>query len=222
MSDRISIRDLTAQLENGDGHSVSNAFSGKFEEERFRVLDEIKKLNQTDLTSGKTKTELSIDYRFYTTDHISINSIKSGWDKFAGNKPVYQDELNLDNLKHSDTNDKVPSVRQPVDIKKLTKAAEDGDGKAIESALNGKFQEERAVILHGLVDQNKADLAAGQTTATLDVSVGGAKLRAGEMTVTRELPTIHDYWMGGVQIYGETLDAATGNRTTLAKEDSHK
>ena len=54
MADRISIRDLTTQLENKDGHNVTAFFSGKFEEERFKDLDAIRQLNQQDRAAGKT------------------------------------------------------------------------------------------------------------------------------------------------------------------------
>jgi hypothetical protein len=222
MSERISLRDLTTQLEKGDGSSVSSAFSGKFEEERFRDLDAIRKLNQDDLKAGKTDTTLQIAHDFYYTDAISIRATKGGYDEFMGGKMVYQDNLSMTDLKHTDEKDKVPAVRQPVDVLALTKAAENGDGNAIETALSGKFQEERASILTDVEKQNTADLAAHKTDATLEISLADSKHNANKMSIRRVLPGAHDYWMGGVQIYSESLDPNTGKRETLAKFDDRK
>ncbi|MDR3614394.1 MAG: hypothetical protein P4L53_12595 [Candidatus Obscuribacterales bacterium] len=222
MSERISLRDLTTQLEKGDGSSVSNAFSGKFEEERFRDLDAISKLNQDDLKAGRTDTTLHITHDFYYKDTISIRATKGGFDEFMGGKMLYQDDLSMSDLKHTDINDKVPAVRQPVDVPKLAESAENGDGKAIETALSGKYQEERASILTDIEKQNKADLAAQKTNATLEISLAGSKHSANAMSISRVLAGAHDYWMGGVQIYGESLDPVNGKRVTLAKADERK
>jgi len=222
MSERISLRDLTTQLEKGDGSSVSSAFSGKFEEERFRDLDVIRKLNQDDLKAGKTDTTLQIAHDFYYKDTISIRATKSGYDEFMGGKMLYQDDLSMSDLKHTDANDKVPAVRQPVDTSKLAEAAENGDGKAIETALSGKYQEERASILMDVEKQNKADLEAHKTNATLEILLAGSKHSANTMSIRRVLPGSHDYWMGGTQIYSESLDPNTGERETLAKVDDRK
>ncbi|HEY9678453.1 MAG TPA: hypothetical protein V6C76_10620 [Drouetiella sp.] len=224
MSDRISLRDLTTQLEHGDGSSVTKAFSGKFEEERFKDLDIIRKLNQSDLAQGKTDTKLNIDNGFYYNDVISISAVnsKNNWDEFSGGKRLYSDSLSMSTLQHTDPNDKVPGVRHPVDIAKLTTAAENGDGKAIETALAGKFQEERAQILKSVEAQNLKDLANHSTNATLDISVAGSKHSANTMNVRRALPGAHDWWMGGTQIYSESLDERTYNRTTSSKIDDRK
>jgi hypothetical protein len=222
VNERISLRDLTTQLEKGDGSSVSNAFSGKFEEERFRDLDTIRKLNQADLKAGTTETTLQIAHDFYYEDTISIRATKGGYDEFMGGKTLYQDDLSMSDLKHSDTNDKVPAVRQPVDASKLAEAVENGDGKTIETALSGKYQEERASILTDIEKQNKADLAAHKTNATLQISLAGSKHNANAMSISRVLPGSHDFWMGGVQIYGESLDPNTGQRETRARVDDRK
>jgi hypothetical protein len=222
MSERISLRDLTTQLEKGDGSSVSSAFSGKFEEERFRDLDAMRKLNQADLRDGKTDTTLQISYGFSGKDNISIRATKNSFDEFMGGKMLYQDDLSMTPLGHTDANDKVPAVRQPVDVPKLTTSAENGDGNAIETALSGKYQEERATILADVEKQNKADLEAHKTNATLNISLAGSKTNANQMSVVRELPGVHDFVMGGFQIYDESLNANTGKRETLARVDARK
>lgn len=222
MSERISLRDLTTQLENGDGSSVSRAFAGKFEEERFKDLEVIRKLNQDDLKSGKTDTTLQIAHGFYYNDTISIRATKGSYDEFTGGKMLYNDSLSMTDLKHTDPGDAVPALRQSVDIPKLTAAAESGNGKAIEDALSGKFQEERATILKDVQKQNEADLKAHKTNAAIEISLAYAKMGAGTMAVSRVLPGARDWWMGGAQIYTNTLNPETGEYKAEAKLDDRK
>jgi len=219
MAEQISIRDLTTQLENGDGHNMPAFFQGKFEEERFQDLDAIRKLNEQDRAAGTTKVTLDCAKSFYYKDNISITSTNGAWQEFAGGDVLYSDALDLHTLKHSDPADVVPAVREPVDMRKLTDAMEAGDGKAVEKALSGKYQEERASILDQAEALNLADLAAKKTDVTLNISVAGSKGGAGSMSVTRQRGGAHDYWMGGVSIYSETLNLATGQREVRASVD---
>ncbi len=219
MAEQISIRDLTTQLENGDGHNVPNLFQGKFEEERFKDLDAIRKLNEQDRAAGTTGVTLNCQKGFYYKDNISITSTNGAWQEFAGGNTLYSDALDLQTLKHSNAADVVPAVREPVDMRKLTDAMEAGDGKAVEKALTGKYQEERASILEQAQAINKTDLAAGKTDITLDLSVAGSKGGAGTMRVVRQRGGAHDYWMGGAQIYSEQLDLASGQRKIQANVD---
>ena len=222
MTDHLTVRDLTTQLEQSDGHSVPTFFKGKFEEERFKDLEAIRLLNKQDLAGGKTNVTLDCQHGFYYKDQISITATRGAWDEFWGGKVLYSDDLDLQTLSHSDPSDKVPAVRQPVDARKLTDALEAGNGKALEAALAGKYQEERASILEQVGALNQADLAAHKSDVTLQISVAGSKHAAGGMSVGRERAGFHDSFMGGVQIYSEVLDPLTGKREVSATIDARK
>ncbi len=222
MADKISIRDLTTQLEHGDGHNTSSFFSGKFEEERFKDLEAIRKLNEQDRTTGKTAVTLNCEKDFYYSDTINITATNGAWDEFKGGKSLYSDSLDLHTLKHSDAADKVPPIRHGVNVRTLTSALESGDGKALQIALDGKYQEERANILNQVGALNKLDLAAHKTTVTLQIDVAGSKHNAGTMSVDRVRSGFHDSFFGGVPLYRETLDLETGKRDISASFDGRK
>jgi hypothetical protein len=222
MSDQISVRDLTTQLENGDSHNAPAFFKGKFEEDRFKDLDAIRQLNEQDRAAGKTGVTLDCEKSIYYNDNISISSTNGAWQEFWGGKQLYNDTLDLHTLKHSDPSDTVPATCHPVDVRKLTDAMEVGDGKAVAAALDGKHQEERISILEQASALNQADLAGHKTNVTLDVEVAGSKYNAATMSVMRMQPGAHDAWMGGVPIYNETLDLDTGKRQIQADIDGRK
>ena len=226
MTDRLSVRELTTQLENNNGQNAPAFFAGKFEEERFKDLDAIRQLNQKDLAEGKTKTTLDCHKGFYYNDNIDIRAISGAWSDFNGGNLVYSDVLDLHTLKHSNAGDNVPTrplgAIAAADLRKLTDAAEAGNGKAIETALAGKQQEERISLLNKMSDLNQADIAAHKTGVFLQVEVAGPKGSAGNMSVTRVRPGIHDSWMGGLEIYHETLDADNYKRETTATIDQRK
>jgi hypothetical protein len=203
MTENITLRDLTTQLENKDGHNVTAFFSGKFEEERFKDLDAIRQLNQQDLAAGKTKVSLDCESEFYYNDIITISASDGSFmDKLKNGTQLYSDSLDLQTLTHTDPSDKVPAVRQPVDVRTLTNELEAGDGNALKAALNGKYQEERIGILDQVGTLNQADLAGHKTNVTLDISVAGIKLNAGEMSVVRQEAGA---W-SGAELYSEVLN----------------
>jgi hypothetical protein len=104
-----------------------------------------------------------------------------------------------------------------VDIRALTTSLENGNGNALETALDGKFQEERALVLEQVGALNQKDLTDQKTTATLDIDVAGSKHNANTMSVSRTLPGFHDAFFGGTQLYEERLDLDTGKRDITAK-----
>jgi hypothetical protein len=223
MNDKVSIRDLTTQLENGDGHNVSTFFKGKFEEDRFKDLDAIRKLNEQDRAAGKTNVTLNCEKDFYYTDVIRITAANNSWgDQLNGGKELYSDNLDMNTLKHTDETDKVPALRTPVDFRKLTTALEEGDGNALKTALSGKFQEERAFVLEQVGALNTKDLADHKTKITLQVDVADSKHNANRMSVVRVLPGFRDSFLGGTQIYEEQLDLDTGKRDITANLDNRK
>jgi hypothetical protein len=220
MSDKVSIRDLTTQLENNDGHNASNFFKGKFEEERFKDLDAIRKLNEQDRAAGRTGVTLNCQKDIYYNDTIRITAEKNGWDEFNGGKELYSDSLDLHTLKHSDPTDQVPALRAAVDIRKLTAEVEGGDGNALKAALDGKYQEERASILEQVGALNARDLIDHKTKIEIDIDVADSKHNANKMRVTRVLPGFHDSFFGGHQLYEETLTLETGKRDVVATKDN--
>ena len=222
MSDNVSIRDLTTQLEKGDGHNASSFFKGKFEEERFKDLDAIRNLNEQDRATGKTAVTLNCEKDFYYNDTIRITAEKNGWDEFNGGKELYSDSLDLHTLKHTDETDKVPALRDSVDFSKLTTALENGDGNALKTALAGKYQEERAFVLEQVGDLNSKDLADHKSNVTIQIDVADSKHNANRMSVDRVLPGFHDSFFGGKEIYEETLDLDTGKRAISASLDNRK
>jgi hypothetical protein len=223
MSDKVSVRDLTTQLEHGDGHNVSRFFSGKFEEERFLDLDSIRKLNEQDRAAGKTNITLNCEKDFFNTDTIRITAADNSFgDMMNGGKVLYSDSLDMKTLKHTDETDKVPSLRTPVDIRKLTSSLETGDGNALKTALDGKYQEERAFVLEQVGTLNEKDLADHKTKVSLQIDVADSKHNANRMSVVRVLPGFHDSFFGGKQIYEERLDLDTDKREVTANLDLRK
>ena len=223
MNDKVSLRDLTTQLEHGDGHNVSKFFNGKFEEERFKDLDSIRKLNEQDRAEGKTNITLNCDKDFYYTDTIRITATDNSFgDQWNGGKQLYSDDLDMKTLKHTDEADKVPALRTPVNIRALTTSLENGDGNALKTALDGKFQEERAFVLEQVGALNQKDLTEKKGKTTLDIDVAGSKHNANTMSVTRTLPGFHDSFFGGTQLYEERLDLDTDKRDITANSDNRK
>jgi len=217
MADQISLRDLTTQLENKDGHNVTAFFSGKFEEERFKDLDAIRQLNQQDKAAGKTNVTLDLEKEFYYTDNITIKASDGSFmDNLKDGVLLYSDSLDLTSLKHTDPADKVPAVRVPVDVRQLTTQMEAGNGDAVKTALDGKYQEERASILEQVGTLNQADLAAHKTDVTLQIDVAESKHNANTMSVLRQ---VSGAW-SGAEIYNEVLDLDTGTRQISATNAS--
>jgi hypothetical protein len=217
MADRISIRELTTQLEKLDGHNAPAFFKDKFESERFQDLAAIQALNKADLNEHKTDVTLDCDKDFYYSANTSIRASKGSLDSFFGGKQLYSDTLDLHTLTHSDPDDKVPTAIYPPDIRKLTTSLENGDGTALKETLGDQEQEERIAVLLKVQAMNQQDLADKTTSNSLEISVAGPKHNASFMSVELQPQGFGaKFFGGGKLIYSDNLQPETGSRDITA------
>ncbi|MBI5175158.1 MAG: hypothetical protein HY986_19880 [Candidatus Melainabacteria bacterium] len=215
--DKLTERQVTTELENGDGSHVPDLFAGKFQEERLESLRQMQALYAEDVQSGLAKPGLSFKADAYYNPQIRIE--KSG-------ETLYADTLDLDKMQHNMLADAVPPDRKPLDLelaRRVTSDLEAGRPESLKLALDGKFIEERARFLQAVEDLNGIDVAAQKTGVRLSMDLSGPKWSGNNMSVYRYAPggiTTSNFWNNPRAPYVETLDMDTGARSfRLAPDD---
>lgn len=105
---------------------------------------------------------------------------------------------------------------EELDIKALTKEAEDGNGCAIKNALSGLFWEERLAALTKIVEQNKENKEDNPNTVELRSHSynGRSRLPRAFMDLHRGPGLISN----GPTIYEEEINLATGTFTATCEK----
>lgn len=205
----ITERQVTTELENGDGSHVSALFSGKFQEERMASLRVMQELYEQDVKAGRTKTDLTFSAEAYYNPSIQI---------LSNGRQLYGDALDLYKLEHTDPNDKVPPNRKPFDmaeIRRVTTDLENGSADSFKSSQDGRFMEERVRFMKAIGELNGADVANKTAGATLGFQFSGHKWFGNQMAVNYYAPGglfSSNFWTNPRRLYSETLDMKSGQR----------
>ncbi|MBK8221728.1 MAG: hypothetical protein IPK73_11950 [Candidatus Obscuribacter sp.] len=217
--DKLTERQVTTELENGDGSHVPDLFAGKFQEERLESMRQMQALYADDVQAGRAEPGLSFKAEAYYNPQIRIEQ---------DGDALYADTLDLDKMQHNKLADVVPPDRKPLDlelVRRVTSDLEAGRPESLKLALDGKFIEERARFLQSVEDLNGNDVAAQKTGVRLSMDLSGPKWSGNTMSVYRYAPggiTTSNFWNNPRAPYAETLDMDTGARSFRQAPDDRQ
>jgi hypothetical protein len=223
--DQAEIQKVTRDLEGGNGNSLSDLLRGKFEEQRLDALNQIRAQNQRDMQANSSVPAIQVNFMtsFAGTNSITVSIDRHNYtDVLNGGPVLYRDSMQLRQLTHSTANDPVPPNTHQVDVRALTTNLEQGTGKGTQTALSGLFIEEKVRILDAVRRMNEGDLASGKTKIRLDIAITPDKIGDNYISINRTLPGFHDGFMGGTQIYYDSLHLPSGKRNIFENNDDRK
>jgi len=223
--DQAEIQKVTRDLEGGNGNSLTDLLRGKFEEQRLDALNQIRAQNQRDMQANSSVPAIQVNFMtsFAGTNSITVSIDRHNYkDVLNGGPVLYRDSMQLRELTHSTANDLVPPNTHQVDVRALTTNLEQGIGKGTQSMLSGMFIEEKVRVLEAVRRMNEGDLASGKSKIRLDISITPDKIGDNYISINRTLPGFHDGFMGGTQIYHDSLHLPTGKRYIFENNDDRK